>query len=194
MRKKSRRNYDDQTVLKEFYDLCERISCARFYNSDTARGPFRMVENGEVVHEIPYDEEDFQSFVLLFRRLLLNDEPTYIYRVLKAIARLSDDDDRKDIRRVRKYLKGVEKGTITVEIEYEGRRRSLNHREVYENIVNAKYAHGDLDRKAIYERLNGMPNGCRWVVAKFCLELSDAAINIAEIARNAGLIETPTPE
>lgn len=180
---------EEEQALIDFYRLCERISNDQFYKSPEARGPYKWLEDGQIVTEVPFDERSFMAFLMEFRKLVLNNEHTNFRRIINICAKHSGDEDRQSIKKLRERITAVETGVITTTLQLSGGTKQLTHKEIFDNVINSRYFHTDLARQEVNGHLLELPNKSLGIVVTYSLEISALAINTAAIIRDLGWIK-----
>ncbi len=152
---------EERWQLKQFVLLCEKIKKCRYYAHLRAH-KFTFTALGSVkpqTHDaIHYDEDEFRSFLTLFRKLIANRQPTCIFKVLKIVGRCNEYD-RPDCREIKKYLKEAERHgsmgieSISVNEQSENERKEYTPKDIVDTLFNADIFHTDKKRQSDLEAI-----------------------------------------
>ncbi len=75
----------EKVQIKDFIDICNRLSQHRFFN-ETAELKIKLDKEGKGLHSlVGYDEDLLKSFLMDFRKIVMNDEPTQFYKIANIL-------------------------------------------------------------------------------------------------------------
>ena len=93
------------------------------------------------------DEEDFRSFLLLFRQFISDDEPIFINKMFNDCElSLVDEKIKEELRQVRAEWNRIFRKMSDFEINIDG--KLLNSEYVLDLWINGYYFHNDVDKAA----------------------------------------------
>ena len=178
----------DRWASEQFIDLCEKIKTCRYFNSMTS-GPHNILSfvdrKASTSPAIDYDEDDFRSFLTLFRKLMADKEPTNIFRVRNLLARYSPPD-RPALSEIKRVLKKAEKDQPIgiIEIRPGGVKKSWKPREIVDAIFNGEVFHTDRAKQSDLTRIRNFGPVAQVVFISYALKVVVSAFNVAEILRS----------
>lgn len=98
------------------------------------------------------DEEDFRSFLLLFRQFISNDEPIFINKIFNDCElALADENIKEELRQARAEWNRIFRKMSDFEIDIDG--KSLNSEYMLDLWINGYYFHNDAEKAAKLDEL-----------------------------------------
>ena len=146
-------NVDDHNVLRAFIFTCAELKDTAFGHQFTVSAckSYRLQPN--TVHSTKCriaDKDQWRSFMLSFRKLVLNSEIGNINRVLNVLSRSASKSDQQRIRQIKKELKAVEFSIAgaTVGVRVGENYTPVEPKAAFEALTNGVLFHNDLSRQA----------------------------------------------
>tara|TARA_R110001599_G_scaffold62714_3_gene174726 strand:- start:110 stop:679 length:570 start_codon:yes stop_codon:yes gene_type:complete len=103
-----------------------------------------------------FSVDEWKSFLVSFRKLVLNDDPGNLFRVLNILSRNGRKNDQLRIREIKKSLKVAEVSPgygIQIGVRDDGSWRPMNGRKILDSYLNEVVFHNDA-RSISSKRLN----------------------------------------
>lgn len=99
---------EDGRSFRLFVDAADKLARCRLLREVTPEaGKMTWTrETGWVLS--PEDEDDFRSCLVLARKLLLEKEPTYLYKVLSALGKYARAEHRQELRSIKAEFQQIE--------------------------------------------------------------------------------------
>ena len=100
------------------------------------------------------DNEQWRSFILSFRKLVLNDEIGNFNRVLNILSRYGTVSNQQRIRQIKGELKAVENSVAGITVGIGDPPNQVRPKEVFEAMINGVLFHNDIKRQKELEFFN----------------------------------------
>ncbi len=142
---------NDYHALRAFLFTCGELRDTAFGRQFTisACKSYRLQAN--TVHSTKcriVDNDHWRSFMLSFRKLVLNDEIGNINRVLNVLSRNGGKSDQQRIRQIKKESKAAELTIAGVSIGVGQGYTPVEPKAVFEAVVNGVLFHNDPSRQS----------------------------------------------
>ena len=185
---------DELAVLQKFRQICENIAGCRFIRDLPKQEHKFTVENlpdGTSRCSYPhYDNDDFLAFLTHFRKLVAEQEPTNIFRMLNLIGRKATEDERKVLKGYRKAI--VAEGTnppLQLAIVTPGNETSYTPKQIEDIIFNGQVFHADDALQADLRRILDFHPLTRMAFLRYASVLYQHASLISSVLKNQGHVQ-----
>lgn len=134
--------------LKTFCAICDSLSYSTFGQqfSVTPCKAYRVQPNTLYSTRVKHFElEALRSFLLSFRKLLLQKETANLYKVMNVLSRYGSIADRKRLRHIKRELQDVGESTAGVHIGAGNPPRYIRPKHVVDTFFNGLLFHSDED-------------------------------------------------
>lgn len=204
---------EHQRAFRLFCEACDKLQNCRFLKNLrpedgrltwTADGGWSMTKD---------DEDDFRSCLVLFRKLVLEKEPTFIYSILALVGQYGNEQTRENVRELKKILRASERsyggGNLFIgpdeEKEKLARLKSgepvppevaqhfITPKELRDTIFNSGLFHEDEERES-KRKLIGLfePTAYKFLLFHV-VQLSGYAYQLSQGIRAGGFLEPNPP-
>lgn len=178
----------DKVALKLYCKTCDEILEARFVKDIPKQDHTiwsKMLPDGTYEGGVPvYDRDDFRSFMAVFRKLWLTNEPTNVYRILKILSRFSPDEEQRQLKIIRRNLQSMEKHGIAFDLGNEQAKNLYSPRDVCDVVLNADLFHSDLDKQRAFEKLQSFGSFFEVSLIKYVTAFCRQAIQVSEVVKH----------
>jgi len=141
---------DDLKILNTFLMTCHQMQNTGFGKmfSISPTKSYRLQQNTPRLAKFPrkFSHDEWQAFLIPFRKLTLNDDPANFNRVLNILSRAGSRKDQLRIREMKKNLKEAESSPgygIQMLTEEDGSWVAVNGRETLNKYINSVVFHNN---------------------------------------------------
>lgn len=174
MARKTKKSVTDRRQLEMFVERVQELADTRMMRERQLHKYNPRInwdiETGVSVEAEEPDEDDLRSFLLTFRHFVMNDEPTYLYKVLNTAnkcLKLENHDRRDFLSKAREEWQKAEVGLEAFIVD----QQHLKAEYVLDLYINGKYFHNDPDYADRLRELEKSP--IRLDKMRFLLSLQD---------------------
>jgi len=179
---------EEKTALRLFCNVCDQILECRFVkdlpNQDHSIRSSRKADGSWDCHQPVYDRDDFRSYMTLFRKLLMQKEPTHIYHILRVLARHVPDEERAEIKKIKKGLRGMERHGIAFNLGTDDDPDMYSPRRSWDVVINSEIFHSDTDQERALQRLRDFGAFFETALVKFVTDFSRQAIAVSDVIKH----------
>jgi hypothetical protein len=139
-------NPEEKRSLVTFCAICDELAASTFGRqfSVALSRTYRVQPNTLSSTRVRrFHPDAFRSFLLSFRKLLLQREPAYLYRVMSILGRYGDATDRERLRKIRRELDDVGESVAGVGFGIGDPPRFLRPKEAADTLFNGVLFHND---------------------------------------------------
>ena len=141
---------EDRQALHAFLLTCHQMRQSGFGKqfSVSPTRSYRLQENTPYSTKMrqKFTHDEWQSFLIPFRKLLLNDDPGNLFKVMNILSRNGSKKDHARLREIKRRLKGAATSPgygVQVLTEHNGKWDSLDGKKLLEKYMNSVIFHND---------------------------------------------------
>lgn len=143
-------NNEDRQALNAFLFTCHQMQgtgFGRLFSVSPSRS-YRLQQNTPHSTKISqkFTHDEWQAFLVPFRKLVLNDEPSNLFRVINILSRNSNGKDQLRLRQMKRHLReaAISPGHgVQIATERDGKWIALNGKKILETYLNTIIFHND---------------------------------------------------
>ncbi len=177
----------ERTALKLYCRTCDEILECRFvkdlpkqdHTTRSWRNPDGLWDGYAPV----YDRDDFRSFMAIFRKLLLNKEPTNIYQILNILSRHTSYSEREQLKKIRKILQKLERHSFKLNLGTDDDKAPYTPRQACDVILNADLFHSDPEKQQALEKLQSFGSIFQGFLLKFVTDFCCQAVQVSGVVK-----------
>lgn len=180
-------NSDEKAALREFCHNCDQILECPFIKDLPKQDhsfKFSKRKDGSWDHYQPiYDRDDFRSYMTLFRKFLMKSESAGIYRILNILSKNVSDEDRREIKKIKKRLQGLERYGITFNLGADDVPNTYSPRKALDVVFNSDIFHSDKSGRQTLDKLRDFGPFFEMALVKFATDFTWQAIAVSEVIK-----------
>jgi hypothetical protein len=147
-------NHDELQSLQAFSFTCNELKKTAFGSQFTVASckAYRLQQN--TLHSTKIrsqDNDQFRSFMLSFRKLVINKEIGSFNRVLNILSKHGNKHDQDRIREIKKGIKAVEQSVAGVQVGVGRDYNPIIPSEAFDAMINGVLFHNDQKRQSDLE-------------------------------------------
>lgn len=148
-------NAKERNSINCFLFTCEELKRTAFGQQFSVAGSrsYRLQSNSSSSTKIKrkFSSDEWRSFALAFRKLTLNDDPTYIFRVLNILSVMGSKSDQVRIRLIKSEMNKAARSTgLGVFKDDDGSWKRIDGKEVFQRLINEVLFHN-------HRQVNSLP-------------------------------------
>ena len=143
-------NHDEIQSLRAFCFTCDELKKTGFGSQFEVLPckAYRLQPNTLNSTKVrSFDDDQFRSFMLSFRKLTLNNEIGNFSRVLNILSKHGTKSDKDRIREIKKEVKSVENSVAGVQIGIGTSCKPVIPKEAYDAMINGVLFHNSQDKQ-----------------------------------------------
>ncbi len=180
--------------------VCSDIRSCRLVRDwnkqDHATRMWKQPDGTWLIQTPDYDADDVRSFLTIARKLVANDEPTSIFKILNLIGRYGTDDDRKQVKQAKANLSWDDKpGALRFFViePKTGKEIEYSAPQLVNIVCNAEVFHSAEDLEADWLRIRPHRDNYIGMVLQRLLYMCEVALWAERVARSSAWIQDGRP-